>query len=155
MIDIQLQFGIRNVTVKVKTKDGVTRRKCRMVLEREFDAVIAAGLGENAREALVALETGGMESCVLPMDAVQADAMLTAELGECVTIKNLVGVKATGTRATGEDGDELPPSVKMEFEFTFATDAWAFLGQHAGGTAVLLLKRRQLELAPKKRSAAV
>jgi len=147
MFDLQLQAGIRSVNVKVRSKDGVTRRKCRMVLEREFDTVIAAGLGADARAALLALETGGMESCVLPMDGLEADAQLTAELGEHIEIKGLIGVKAKASKPAGKDGDELPPSIKLEFEFAFDVAAWTFLGQHAGTTAVLLLKRKQLELA--------
>lgn len=150
MFDIQIQAGIRNVTVKVKTKDGVTRRRCRMVLEREFDAVIASGLGDDARAALLALETGGMESCVLPMDAVQADAELSAGMGEVIEIKALVGVKATGAAPKDSEEGDMPPSIKLEFEFGFDVAAWTFLGQHAGTTVVLTLRRKQLELTGTK-----
>lgn len=143
MFDIQLSAAVSKVSVKVKSKDGITVRTCKITLEREFDIVIAAGLGGDAKQSLLALETGGMESCVLPMDAVVADAMLTAGDGDSVRIRHLSGVKAKGS-ASSEDG--FPPSIKLEFEFPFQTDAWVFFGKSCGTTADILLKRAQMEL---------
>lgn len=145
MFDMQLQFGIKRITLKTKTKDGVSSRVMRVVLEREFDEVIAAGLGGDARGARTALLGGGMESCVLPIDAIKASGTLTAGLGEVCAIESLIGVAAKGH---ADPDHEFPPSIALEFDMPYERRAWAFFGDYQNTTAVVELSKQQLELAP-------
>lgn len=144
MFDVQFAAGIRDVKLKVKSKDGVETRKVIIAFEREFDDLIAAGMGSGARSALASLRSRDMESCVLPLDAVRATAELTAGLGETITLHGLKGIKATGS---GPSDEGFPPSIKLEFEFTFAPRPWAFFGEYSGQSCAIELTRQQLELA--------
>ena len=153
MFDIQLFAGIRAIKVKMKEKNGVVARKCAVVLEREFDEAIAAGLGGDAKRALHSLEGGGMSSCVLPIDAVDVEGKFKAD-ADAISVGSMFGVKATAKRNESDDDIDLPPSISLEFEFAWNEQAWAFFGRHCGGTATLLLKPRQGSL-PFTRPAVV
>lgn len=144
MIDVDFEAGIKAIKLKVKTKDGVAARTCTMVLEREFDDLIAAGLGGDARKALLSLRDHGLESCVLPLDSVDAEGKLVAPDAKSISIGALKGVKATGQ--AGAKSEE-PPSLLLEFEFVWNEQAWVFLGRYCGGVAQVSLKARQLTLA--------
>lgn len=147
MFDLQLVASVKSIKVKVKkSKSNVYVRTCTAVFEREFDLEIAAALGGDAREALVALRSGGMKSCVLPMDRVNVQGTLRSSDGaDTVDLAELDGVKATGF-ADETEGD-FPPSILLEFDFAFNEPAWVFLGKHCGSLAVLTCRRRQMDLA--------
>lgn len=144
MFDVQIGASVRSVKISVTDKDGIVRRKCRLVLEREFDEVIAAGLGKEAKKLLASMKTGGIEDATLPMGEVNADAQLVAaETGDKVKIGSLRGCKAKAT--AGADVDD-PPSIRLEFEFAYNDEAWSFLGRNCGSFAHVTLRRRQMEL---------
>lgn len=143
MFETEIVAAIKGIKVKAEAPDGVVTRICTMSLVREFDAVVAAGLGGDARKALAALEGGGMTSCVLPIDSLLCEARLNAE-GDSLAIRRIKGTKATGK--AGEPEEDRPPRVELEFQFIFDEQAWAFLGRHVGATATLRLNRVQLEL---------
>jgi hypothetical protein len=150
MFDLQLVASVKSIKVKVKkSKSNVYVRTCTAVFEREFDFEIAAALGGDAREALEALRSGGMKSCVLPMDRVNVQGTLRSSDGDdTVDLAELDGVKATGV-ADETEGD-FPPSILLEFDFAFNEPAWVFLGKHCGSLAFLTCRRRQLDLAVDK-----
>lgn len=141
MFDVQIGAAVRSVKISVKEKDGVVARRCRMVLEREFDEVIAAGLGKDAKKVLASLKTGGIEDATLPMGEVTAEADLRCD-GDKVKIGQLRGIKPKA--AAGDE--DMPPSVKLEFEFPYNDEAWSFLGRNCGAYATVTLRRRQMEL---------
>src|SRR5687767_2490704 len=140
MFDNQFSAGIRGIKIKSQEKDGVYVRTCTLSLEREFDDLVAGGLGAEAKKALSCLKSGGMLKCVLPMDAVNAAGTLMSVSGEVVEIGVLRGVKATGT--VDPEGD-FPPTVVLEFEFMFSKEAWIFLGEQCGAAATVTLIKRQ------------
>lgn len=143
MFDTKLQFAIKKVSLKTKSKGGVSTKTIKLTLEREFDAVIAAGLGGDARAARDALIGGGMESCVMPIDAIDASASLSSGIGEVIDIRRMTGVTAKGSLA---DAD-FPPSIELAFDLPYAKEPWAFFGEYQDTTAVVTMTRRQLELA--------
>lgn len=144
MFDVKLQFGIKKVSLKTKTKDGVSSRTMRVVFERDFDDVIAAGLGGDARGARAALLGGGMESCVLPIDSIDASGTLSAGFGEVCDIARMTGVVAKGH---ADPEGEFPPSIAVEFDLPYDRRAWTFFGDYQNTTATVELTRRQLEIA--------
>lgn len=143
MIDVTFQGGITAIKLKVSEKKGAVTRRCTIVIDREFDDAIAAGLGNEARNALESMRARGMSSCVLPIDGIDAEGLISEIGGESVRIGALKGVKATGT---ADKEGEFPPSLSLEFEFQFNAEAWAFFGKHCGGYATIDLRQRQLEL---------
>jgi hypothetical protein len=112
-----------------------------MTLSGEFDDVVAAALGVDAKKALTSLDGGGMSSCVLPIDAVLCEARLVAD-GQTAQISHVKGTKATARAGKPDEGTR----IDLEFEFMFDRDVWAFLGEHAGAAALVTMNRVQLEL---------
>lgn len=141
MIDITLSADITAVKVKTKEVDGQVTRKCQMALRREFDDLLAAGLGGDARKVLASLRERGIESCVIPLDAIDARGKLDSGY-QAVTIGQLTGIKATAK--AGED--DAPPTIVLEFEFAWQETAWLFLGRNCGLGCELELVQRQQEL---------
>lgn len=142
MFDVEFMASIKTIKVKVAEKNGILQRRCVVVLEREFDDMVAAGLGPDARVALEALRDGGMTSCVLPIGGINASGRFVVE-SDRVDVGELVGVKATG-KASADD--EFPPSVALELELPWSESAWIFLGRYCGGYAHLTLTQRQTTL---------
>lgn len=143
MFELECEANLKSVTLSVKEKDGLTVRRCKMVLEREFDDLIAAAIGSGAKKARSGLISGEMEKVVMPITALTCSADLRAGKKDRVAIGSVVGVKATG-KATSED--ETPPSIELEFEFLFDEAAWAFLGRNCGALATITMEQRQQEL---------
>lgn len=144
MFDLDCQASIAKVTVSAKTKDGVTLRKVRIALDREFDDLLAAAIGRDAKRALEGLAKGGLVKATMPLDAVSASLKLSALEGDEVAIPRVLGVKAVASAPTDEDS---PPSVRLEFEFAFSDAAWTFFGRNIGGFATISIKQAQMELA--------
>lgn len=153
MFETQLPMAVKSVKVKLDPNDGAPIRLCTLTLACEFDSVVAGGLGGDAREALELLESGGMQSCILPIDRILVEARLVA-LEKAHTLKNLKGVKATAKAGD----DDKAARVELEFAFSFEKEAWCFLGEHVGIVAAVTFRKMQLELAgaerPSKRRGA-
>lgn len=139
MFDVEFMTSIKSIKVKVTEKNSIVQRRCVVVLEREFDDMMAAGLGGEARSALEALRDGGMTSCVLPIEGINARGRFVTT-ADSVEVGELVGVKATG-KASADD--EFPPSIALELDMPWDEAAWVFLGRHSGGFAHLTLSQRQ------------
>lgn len=143
MFETEIEAAIKGIRVKAESLDGVIVRVCTLTLIREFDSLVAVGLGGDAKKALAALSGGGMVSCVLPIDRVLCDAHLVAD-GDAIDVGHLKGTKATGK--AGVPDEDKPPRIELEFQFVFSDAAWAFLGRHVGATASLRLNRLQREM---------
>ncbi len=141
MFDVQIGAWLKSLRIKVKQKDGVILRKCSVVLEREFDDEIAAGLRGDARQALEGLRDGGMSEVKMKIDRIDA-------FGRFVVRDDSVEFELRGVQAVGRaaDDDGMPPSISLEFEFPFHEAAWTFLGRHAGVFAEITFTQRQQEL---------
>ncbi len=144
-IDITFEAEIHRVGVKPVVKDGHTRRLCKLILAREFDTLLAAGLGGDGRTALRMLEGGAFSEVTIPITAIVASGTFKASLSPYpeVTIPDLRGVKAKAKAGKGEDA---PASVKLEFSFDWSEAAWVFLGRNALAHAEVTLKSLQTEL---------
>lgn len=140
-MDLKCAAEIQKVSISVKEKDGLILRMCKVVLAREFDDLIAAAIGTDAKRTRASLTTGGLESAVMPIGALMVSGDFVAD-GERVTIGRMMG-----TKATGKFGAETGPTVLLEFEFAYSDEVWIFLGRNVGGVAEVAFTRRQLELA--------
>jgi hypothetical protein len=144
MIDIEIQAAIAKVSLFVKEDDGVIVRKSQMKLDREFDDEIAAGIGGDARKVLTSLRGHGISKVVIPIDAIDAQAVIVGSLtGESIKIPSLRGIKATGTAP--KDADDVA-RISLEMECQYDREIWKFLGDNCGGYCRLTLKQRQLSL---------
>lgn len=144
MYDVNFLAAIHNVSVKANEKDGVIRRTCKLTLAREFDEVVAAGLGAEAKRVLKAITKGGITEVVLPMDASTSKLTLKcAGLGE-VTIPAVKGMRA---KAKASADEAMPPSVKLEYEFDFFEPAWIFLGRNISSYADVEIVQLQTTLS--------
>jgi hypothetical protein len=141
-IDVSFSAQISKVSVSVTAKDGVIKRTCKLVLAREFDDLLAAGLKGDARVALKSLRAGGLSEAVLPIDGIVASGTLVAMGGEC-HIPDLHGLTAKA-RAAKEEGE--PPSIKLEFAFDFAEKSWLFLGRNCSAQAEITIRSLQTEM---------
>jgi hypothetical protein len=138
MFNIETSATIRSITVSAKTIDGVTTRRCRIKLDREFDDAIAACIGPEAKRALDGVKSGAIERLTFPIDAVLAKLDLVAQDGgETVAIERVVGVRAVAKSARQND---VSPSVRLEFEFPFFRSAWIFMGENVGAVANIEVK---------------
>lgn len=142
-IDLTISAAITKVSVVTIQKDSVVRRVCRMVLSREFDSTIAAALGGDATTALEALKSHGISEVTLPIDTIEASCKMVS-VSQTVTIPVLHGRKAKGK--AGDDDKELPPSIKLEFQFEFFEPAWVFLGRNAAAWTEATLSETQPSL---------
>lgn len=145
MFELECDANLKSVKLSVREKDGVTVRRCQMVLEREFDDLIAAALGKGAKKVLSGLRDGETEKVVMPIAALACSADLRARKDK-VSIGSVSGIKATGKRSPDEDED-VAPTIELEFEFTFDEAAWAFLGRNCGAVATITMQQRQQELS--------
>jgi len=144
---------ITKVAVKSKLIDSQMVRKMTVQLTREFDVLLAKALGGEGLKVLQALETGGLEKAVMPIDEVIASLDLHVVVAgekadnprtDKVFVPRSFGKKATGTKAKTEDSR---PSVALEFEFLFDGAAWAWFGRNVGGFATVEIEPSQLKLA--------
>jgi hypothetical protein len=133
---------IENVTLDIKTIDDIEHRKVVIKLARDFDDTIAAALGGDAKQILTSLRRHGQEKAYINIDRLNAKAILVAPKGEKVTIPALHGT--TAVAVAGKDDE--PPLIRLEVDFFYDHDAWAFMGQHARGTVEITFKQRQQEL---------
>lgn len=145
MIELTCIATIRDVALKAKVRDGITTRKMRMRLEREYDDEIAAALGPDAIRARALLKSGGAAKIELPMDAIEASAILKNVASDIVKLPMIVGIKAVGKAPETLD-DVTPPSISMLFEFSYDRAALIWFGESFGGQAEITLTPRQLEL---------
>lgn len=146
MFDVNLECGIKSVTVKVKDVDGHPMRRCRIVLTHEFTKGIARALGRDALAVLTGLESNGIAKAQLPIDALSCMGAFKAhgvEVPDGVSVGSMNGIKATCQPAT-EDGEN--PSIHLEFDFAWDESAWVFLGKHCAAVADVVLTKRQTEL---------
>lgn len=133
MFKIETSATIRSITVSAKTIDGVTTRRCRIKLDREFDDAIAACIRPEAKRALDGVKSGAIERLTFPIDSVLAKLNLVAQEGaDTVVIERAVGMKAV---AKASRQDDASPSVRLEFEFPFFRSAWVFMGENVGAVA--------------------
>jgi hypothetical protein len=147
-MDLTITAVIAKVSLTTKQKDDVIRRVCKVTLAREFDNMIAAAMGPDAKEALAALETGGISKVEIPLDAITASAkFVCGSSSNVAAIPVLRGVKATGKASKDE---EFPPSIRLEFEFDFLTEAWIFFGRNhtAWGEITLAAVQPELPFGP-------
>lgn len=147
--EITISAQLAKVALKVKQKDDVVRRICTMTLEREFDAIIAAALGEDAKTARDSLLAHGISKVEIPIDALAARAKLVS-LASSVELPVLRGVKAVGKVKTSDEGDEEPPTIALTYEFDFHEEAWVFLGRKCASwiDAHLTPLQTELNLSP-------
>jgi hypothetical protein len=145
MIELVCVATIRDVALKAKTSDGVTTRKMRMTLTREYDDLIAAALGPDAVKARALLKSGGAAKVELPLDAIKASAILKNVESAIVRLPLIVGIKAVGKAPDSADG-ETPPSISMLFEFGYTRESLVWFGETFGGTCEITITPQQLEL---------
>lgn len=146
MFAVPIDFGIQAVKVRTKIdKSGKVKRSCRVILAHEFDEELAGALGKKARGLLRALEEQEIESAVVPIDGLAASGEFTVatDRKQSVRIPYLRGTKAKAKAGKNEDD---PPMVRLEFEFAYQTDAWAFFGEHCSSIASVVLTQTQLLL---------
>lgn len=150
MFNIECIATLKKVALLTKEQDGVCMRMCRLTVSREFDDLVAQALGGEAKKVMAGLKSGGIESVVIPIDAVVASLNLVCG-DEAVGIARAAGVKATGKAPKESDW---PPSIALEFEFFFDEPAWAFLGRNCGVQAKINIEdvQRELPLTTKKAS---
>lgn len=142
MFDLECIAKLKKVALTIKEQDAVTMRMCRMTLDREFDDLMAQAIGGEAKKVLSGLKSGGIESVIIPIDAVVASIKLVCG-DETVGIQRAAGVKATGKAPKEPDW---PPGISLEFEFFFDEPAWSFLGRNCGVLAKIAIVQAQLEL---------
>jgi len=140
-MDIEFSAAIDSVKVKVNNAGGHVIRTCEMKFSRAFDDMIAAGLRGEARHALEALRSHGMEQVVLPLDAVSAQGTLVGGNDSRVIVPHMIGVKATC-----KANDISPPSIELTFSALWSEDVWVFLGRYAGAYVEITLTERQLSM---------
>lgn len=145
MLTTQFDATIQKVTVQAKQKDGFVIRRCRVVLAREFDAVIAAGIGGEANKLRKSLTDRSISKVEIPIDAIKAECELISGDQVC-TVKAVTGVRAVCAASTDSDNDESPPSVHLELEFPFQREAWLFLGERAAAYVSVTLTPSQKSL---------
>lgn len=148
MFDYSFPAQLKKVDVKAIEDGPEVRRRCRMALERTFDAEIATGLGEGARQALKALKEHTYAKVEIPLDSVLVKATLKGPASS-VDVSECKGIKATATAAKepeDEDADQEEPRIKLEFEFPYTQAVWIFLGENAGAYAEITLEKMQLPL---------
>jgi hypothetical protein len=141
-IDITIGAQISKVDGRVTVKDSVIRRTIVLTLAREFDTVLAAAMGKDAKKALALLEVGSVTEVTIPIDALAATGDLKSMGQEC-HIKELRGVEAKAKADTGEDG--MPPIVKLKFETDYDDAVWCFLGRNLAVHAEVAIRSLQLD----------
>lgn len=156
MIELTSVMTIRAVALKAKTKDGVTVRRIRMTVEREFDDDMAASLGADATRIRKLLSDGAMAKAEIPLDAIEAEMRIKNVESSSLKIAAVKGVRAVA-KAPPSVGGEMPPSIALMWDFAFADDVVVFLANSLGQTVSVDITPRQLELikAEKERSPFV
>jgi hypothetical protein len=142
MFETEIEAGLKGIKVKAEADGGIVVRTCTLTVVRELDSLIAAAL-PGAKKVYSAIKSGDVTSCVVPTDRIVCEIQLRADR-EKLSIE-----RAKGTKATCKAGDfekDKPPTIELEFEFTFNQDAWVFLGRHVGAMAKLTLNRSQQEM---------
>jgi hypothetical protein len=152
-MELACEMQITKVAVKSKLIDSQVVRKMTVQLTREFDVLLAKAIGGDGLKILQALETGGLEKAIMPIDEVVASlALHVVVAGESVDnprtdkvfVPRTFGKKARATAAKTEDTS---PSIALEFEFLFDGAAWAWFGRNVGGFATIEIEPSQLKLA--------
>lgn len=141
-IDITIGAQISKVDGKVVVRDSVIRRTIVLTLAREFDTVLAAALGKDAKKALALLEVGSITEATIPIDALVATGDLKALDLQC-HVKELRGIEAKAKSDTSDEG--LPPIVKLKLEMDYTDDVWVFLGRNLAVHAEVSMKSLQLD----------
>ncbi len=143
-IDITFGAEINKVSVGVTEKDGIIQRKCKLVLAREFDTLLASGLRGDAKVALRSLESHGLAEVTIPIDGIFAHGIFSNAIGPAneVTIPDLRGLVARAKAGK----DQEPPSIKLEFEFEWLEKVWVFLGRNCSAQAQVTIRSIQTEM---------
>lgn len=150
--NIECSAVMANISVRAKTKDGITSRLCKVKFRRDFDETIAQAIGGDAKKALVGLKSGGISSVEFPITGVRVSTTLTAESGDSAQIGAALGTKAVAKAAKqlqleGADATEdNQPKVVLEFEFPFDEIVWMFVGRNCGAQARLKFDLIQLDI---------
>jgi hypothetical protein len=145
MIEFTTTATVKAVTIKSKVKDGVTTRKLRFTLEKDFDDDIAAAFGPDAVKARKLLASGAMARCELPPDAVTASARLKNVESIAINLPAIAGVKAVGKSPDSLDG-ETPPSVQLTWECFMTREAAIWFCENVGGRCEFQVTPQQLSL---------
>lgn len=146
MFDLQLAFEIRSVNLDVKDVGGVLVRRCKVKLAREFDVLIARGIGGDALKILGSVKSGALEKAVIPITAINVSAEMWAGQRRgiyVVTIDRFAGRKAV---ATAPKEPEEPPMIELEFACAYEDEVWTFLGRNGGGMADVVFTPTQRDL---------
>ncbi len=153
-VEITVSAAIAKVSIKVKQKDDLIRRICTVVLEREFDILIAKTLGTDAVQARESLMAHGISKVEIPIDTMVARARLVSGKAE-VELPMLRGIKAVGKVKTTDDGADEPPTIGLSYEFDFHEKAWVFLGRNCAAyiDAYLTPLQTEMNLAPPPKAA--
>lgn len=145
MIEFTQNFEIRAVGLKSKTKDGVSSKRMRLTIEKEFDDDLATALGSDAKRVRKLLSDGGLAKAEIPLDAVEARMKVKNITSARLTIDAVKGVSAKA-KAPASVGGEMPPSIALIWDFAFSDDAVVFLANALGQTIEVEITPRQLEL---------
>lgn len=145
MIEFTSTMTIRGVNLKSKTKDGVTVRRVRLTIEREFDDDLAASLGPDAKRIRKLLSDGAMVKSEIPLDAIEAQMKIKNVESGRLRIDSVKGVRAMA-KAPPSVGAEMPPSIALLWDFGFSDEAIVFLANALGQTVSIEISPRQLEL---------
>jgi hypothetical protein len=150
-ISIQVEAQIAEVKARVTAKDGVIKRTIELVLAREFDPMLAAALGKDAKDTLALLEVGALLKATLPIDTVVARGVLLA-MGQQTEVHVLKGIELVAKAGDFDEGT--PPTCKLRFEFDWAEQPWVFLGRNLSAQAQVDIRSLQTEMklpAPERR----
>lgn len=145
MIEFTSTMTIRAVGMRAKTKDGVTSRRIRLTIEREFDDDLASAIGADAKRVRKLLSDGALAKAEIRMDAIEAAMRLKNVESGRLRIDAVKGVRAVA-KAPASVGGDMPPSIALLWDFAFADDVIVFLANSLGQTVSVEISPRQLEL---------
>src|SRR6266849_6576559 len=94
MIEMTHTMTIRSVALRAKTKDGITSRRIRLTIEREFCDDIASSLGMDAKRVRKLLSDGALAKAEIPLDAIEASMKLKNVENQALKIAAVKGVRA-------------------------------------------------------------
>lgn len=104
MIEFTSTMTIRAVGMRAKTKDGVTSRRIRLTIEREFDDDLAAAIGADAKRVRKLLSDGALAKGEIPMDAIEASMRLKNVESSRLRIDAVKGVRAVAKAPKSHKG---------------------------------------------------